>query len=144
MHIEILNIDSELKALLQHCELPIDDLADSHARNFFGIRHNGQLVACVGIEPYADVGLLRSLAVASDHRHKSLGAFLLNYAEDNARNNGVKTLYLLTSMASAYFSARGYGLADRQRAPQVIKTTAQFAGLCPASATFMKKRLNGG
>jgi amino-acid N-acetyltransferase len=47
-------------------------------------------------------------------------------------------------MASAYFSARGYGLADRQRAPQVIKTTAQFAGLCPASATFMKKRLNGG
>lgn len=141
MDIVTLAIDNELKELLQLCELPTDDLDDAHPRFFFGARNNGQLVASVGIERYADAGLLRSLAVAPAYRRKSLGVMLLQHAERDAVANGIKTLYLLTSTVPAYFSNQGYHLVDRAQAPQAIRNTTQFAGLCPASADFMGKRL---
>lgn len=130
----------EMRALLAGAGLPLADL--SWAMRFLGIREAGRLAACVGLEPYGEVALLRSLAVAPDLRGKGLGRALLRQAEEEAAAAGIDTLYLLTATAAGFFKAQHYVPAERALAPPAIRSTAQFSGLCPASASFLCKRLS--
>jgi amino-acid N-acetyltransferase len=70
-----------------------------------------------------------------------LGVSLVSGAETWAAGQGVKILYLLTTTAAGFFARLGYVAAPRSAAPAAIAATAQFAGLCPASSTFMCKVL---
>jgi amino-acid N-acetyltransferase len=47
----------------------------------------------------------------------------------------------LTDTAEVFFSRLGYTTADRQRAPECIRSTREFAEICPMSAAFMVKQL---
>ena len=58
-----------------------------------------------------------------------------------AAEQGVETLYLLTTTAAQFFARRGYEAVPRSEAPAAIAATAQFSELCPASSTFMRKVL---
>ena len=95
----------------------------------------------VGVEVYGSVGLLRSLAVEPSHRKSGLGVSLVSNAETWAAEQGVETLYLLTTTAAQFFARRGYEAVPRSEAPAAIAATAQFSDLCPASSTFMRKVL---
>ena len=95
----------------------------------------------VGLEIYGTVALLRSLAVAPDGQGRGLGAALLAHAERAARQRGITALYLLTTTAEAFFARRGYVRLPRQAAPPVLRQTAEFAALCPASAVCLTKAL---
>ena len=141
MRIEAISLDDEVAALLAAAQLPVSDLRTSRSLNLRGLRHGGRLVGVVGIEIYGEVGLLRSLAVESAHRNAGLGTSLVADAEAWAAGHGVKTLYLLTTTAAGFFAGLGYVPAPRSDAPAAIAATAQFAGLCPASSTFMCKVL---
>lgn len=132
--------DSALRALLAQAGLPTADL--SWRTRLFGIHDVGRLVACVGLEPYGEVGLLRSLAVAPDYRGKGLGQALVRHAEHEARSAGIDTVCLLTTTAAGFFGARDYAVTDRADAPAAIRDTLQFSSLCPASSSFMCKRLS--
>ena len=134
-------IDAELTALLTTCGLPTSDLSSNNPPQLYGYRVEGELVGTVGLEPFGSAALLRSLAVAPAQRGKRLGQMLVASAEDHATAQGVTTLYLLTTTAAAFFAGLGYTPAERAQAPAAIRATPQFAGLCPASATFMSKRL---
>jgi len=50
-------------------------------------------------------------------------------------------LFLLTTTAADYFSARGFDPVDRSSAPEAIRRTREFAEICPGSAAFMRKRV---
>ena len=54
---------------------------------------------------------------------------------------GVRSIYLLTTTAEAFFNRLGYERMGRSRAPSSIKRTREFAGLCPVSSVFMVKAL---
>jgi len=84
---------------------------------------------------------LRSLAVASSRRSAGLGSRLVAHAERHAQDQGVKSLYLLTTTAEAFFQRRGYARIPRENAPAAIKDTKEFAGICPVSSAFMVKKL---
>lgn len=129
-------------ALLERCKLPATDLSTCPALRLFGISDGPTLLGMIGLEVYPPVALLRSLAVASEMQHRGLGSLLVEFAEGHASANGITALYLLTTTADAYFERLGYARAGREDAPEAIRTTAQFAGLCPASSTFMVKRLS--
>lgn len=144
MRVEAVGLDQEVEALLTEAELPVSDLGNHRGLNLLGVRESGRLIGVVGIEVYGDVGLLRSLAVAPDHRRAGLGAGLVSSAETWAAERGVRTLYLLTTTAAEFFANRGYETVPRSEAPVAIAATAQFAGLCPASSTFMRKVLASG
>lgn len=132
----------EISLLLQTCGLPVDDLGQTPQQVFFGMHEGGALVAVAGLELYDNtVALLRSLAVSPAMRGRGLGRHLVSFAERYAEQRGVAHLYLLTETAGGYFAALGYGLLDRADAPPAIRNTAQFAGLCPATAAFMVKSL---
>lgn len=133
-----------VEALLQASQLPTEDLQDVDYQNhvqLFTLEQNEQLVGVVGIELHGNSGLLRSLAIAESERGNGLGVLLLKHAEEAAQIMGVKELFLLTTTAADFFSRMGYELADRTSAPESIAQSKQFAGICPASASFMRKQL---
>lgn len=132
---------AHLIQLLAASNLPVADLSSSESLKLFGACMDNELVGAVGLELYPPVALLRSLAVAPEHRGSGLGKVLLGVAEKEAAALGVGSIYLLTTGASGFFSAFGYAVVERDDAPTSIRATAQFSGLCPATSLFMVKHL---
>ena len=129
------------RALLEAVQLPTADLTPSHFEHFFYVGPPAAPTGLVGLELFGDVALLRSLAVNSTTRGSGMGSALLEHAESHARSKGAKTVYLLTTTAEEFFSQRGYARTARDAAPPAIRTTREFAGICPASSAFMSKPL---
>jgi amino-acid N-acetyltransferase len=127
--------------LLSAASLPVADLTPAHCENFFYLGEKGRPSGVVGLEPHGEVALLRSLAIAADTRRTGGGSRLLAHAEAAAQARGVKNLYLLTTTAETFFGKRGYRLMNREAAPQAIRDTREFSGICPASSAFMVKVL---
>jgi amino-acid N-acetyltransferase len=143
MEMDIFNNPDEfsVKNLLSESGLPIADITAKHMEHFFGCDSDSKLEGVVGLELYGAVALLRSLAVAASRRSAGLGSALVAHAERYAREQGAKSLYLLTTTAEAFFLRRGYARVSRDEAPAAIKGTREFAGICPASSAFMVKDL---
>lgn len=131
----------EVETLLSEARLAASDLSSLSDLHLFGMRTDRELIGVVAVEAYGAVGLLRSLAVAEQHRGAGHGRALVAHAEAWAVHTGLKALYLLTETAAQFFSAMGYRPAARSEAPPVIAATSQFTTLCSASATLMRKSL---
>ena len=129
------------RCLLAAANLPTSDLTDEQLTTFFYCGPAAKPTALVGLEIYGSEALLRSLVVDPGHRSTGLGSALVERAEAHAATHGVGTLYLLTTTAEAFFDRRGYHRIDRAVAPRAIRSTREFAGLCPASSAFMFKRV---
>jgi amino-acid N-acetyltransferase len=133
---------STVKQLLSEANLPTADITARHLTHFFGCRQGSNLVGVVGLELCGDVALLRSLAVAPGRRGSGLGSRLVAHAERHGMEQGVKTLYLLTTTAESFFRRLGYSPIPREKAPTAIKATKEFSGICPVSSAFMVKHLS--
>jgi len=128
-------------ALLGSAGLPTEDLTPAHCDNFFFAGPANAPTGLVGLELFGDVALLRSLVVGAGHRGAGTGAALLEFAEDQARARGVRTIYLLTTTAEDFFARRRYARVARDSAPAAIRSTREFSGMCPASSAFMSREL---
>ena len=133
--------DAGLARLLRRCGLDPADLDDRPAVELAGVRGADGPVAAVGLEHHGRAGLLRSLAVAPEARGRGLARRLVAHAEDRARRAGLADLFLLTDTADELFGRLGYTAVARAAAPAAIRSSPQFASLCPASATCMHKHL---
>lgn len=109
--------------------------------NFFVYLLNSEVIGVIGLEIYNDCGLLRSLAVSSQHQNVGIGGQLIAKIEAFASTTGLKALYLLTETAKEYFENKGYEHVARMDIPNAIKESSQFTSLCPDSAIAMKKYL---
>jgi len=141
MDIFIQPLETSVKRLLNESRLISSDLTPEHLRYFFGLGTKEEPEGVVGLELFGTVGLLRSLAVVSSCRRTGLGSKLVAHAEDYARNKGIKSLYLLTNTAEAFFKRRGYKRTGRDDAPLAIRETKEFSEICPVSSAFMVKHL---
>jgi amino-acid N-acetyltransferase len=92
-----------------------------------------------GLEGHGPDRLLRSITVLPPARGKGFGKALAAALERLAGNNGAKRLHLLTTTAAPFFERLGYVAVDRSTAPAEISGSAEFAGLCPASAHYLVK-----
>lgn len=131
-----------VRALRTAAGLPVADLTAAHLDDFWGGGESLDLIGVVGLEGYGTVALLRSLAVAPAWQGQGLGSALLAHAERVARQRGITALYLLTTTAEAFFTRRGYVRIGREAAPPMLRQTAEFAALCPASAACLTKALD--
>ncbi|WP_420474539.1 arsenic resistance N-acetyltransferase ArsN2 [Noviherbaspirillum sp. ST9] len=131
-----------LTRLLDSCSLPTSDLTEEHLGHFIILGQAGRVAGCIGMEVSGQDALLRSLAVDPMMRGEGYGNRLLQLMEDRARDEGVQHLYLLTTSAADFFEHQGYVRTDRASAPESIRSTAQFAGVCPSSATCLYKSLD--
>ncbi|MFN8271015.1 MAG: GNAT family N-acetyltransferase [Chitinophagaceae bacterium] len=101
------NHRQELTRLLQTAKLPAADLPAS-LDNFFVVTDKGNLVAAVGLEFYADCGLLRSMVVAEAYRNNHIASQLLLQSEAFAKTSGIDCLYLFTETAAVFFESKGF------------------------------------
>ena len=118
--------EAAVKQLLSESGLPIEDITAQHLQHFFGCGSGPELEGVIGLELYGDVALLRSLAVASSRRGTGVGSGLVAHAERHARDQGVQSLYLLTTTAETFFMRRGYARIPRDEAPAAIKGTKRI------------------
>jgi amino-acid N-acetyltransferase len=128
--------DPTLRALLESAKLPFDDVA-SDRQDFIVAASEGQVVGCVALEMFGRAALLRSLAVAEQVRGDGLGRILYDRIIAHAKEKGLSRLFLLTTTAAPFFVRRGFDSVDRSEAPEVMTKSAQFASLCPSTATCM-------
>lgn len=129
-----------IKALLQRCELPTADL-DEACVAFLVAERDGQVTGAIGLQRFDRVALLRSLAVDAAHRGNGTAAALVTLLENEARQQEIDELILLTQTARQFFSRRGYSVIGRETAPPAVRQAQEFRSLCPASATCMAKSL---
>lgn len=122
--------------------LPVDDLQPVHL--VFAAGEGDRLAGAIGLERHDDIGLLRSLVVAPWARGQSIGDALVAALETHAATDGLTELWLLTTSADRFFLRLGYVVRNRADAPAVVRSTAQFSTLCPASAVLMSKRIGTG
>jgi amino-acid N-acetyltransferase len=131
----------QIEALLREARLPVEDAAD-HLRHFTVGTGEAGLVAAGGFEAHGAAALLRSFVVAPSARGRAHGADLLRYVLRDARAAGIDTVYLLTQTAERFFARHGFQSVERGAAPQAIRATREFTGLCPASARLMVRSLS--
>jgi len=121
--------------------LPTDDLTTDNMDSFIVATQAGEPVGMIGIERFAEVGLLRSLIVDTACRGAGLGARLVMALELSARNEHIRELWLLTIDADPFFARHGYVVVARDAAPEAIRNTAEFSTLCPGDAVLMCKHM---
>ncbi|MEM0962531.1 MAG: arsenic resistance N-acetyltransferase ArsN2 [Bacteroidota bacterium] len=131
-----------IRQLLAEADLPEPDPDLSRLSDFREITLDGRVVGCVGVEPYGDAGVLRSLAVAEEMRGRGLGGRLVDAAEALARGNGHRAVYLLTTTAAPFFEQHGYLRMSRDAVPDAVRRSSLFAACCPASAVCLGKTLS--
>jgi len=132
---------NEAKAFLAQNKLPSRDLT-IESNYFVGYYdQDNQLIGTGGLEFYSTFSLLRSIAVAADHRNKLLGRSILMHLVDKARQRGVTEIFLLTETATWFFEKYGFKKVDRSSVPEAVSKSSEFSTVCPASAVCMQMRL---
>lgn len=127
--------------LLESTGLPSSDLTDEMLEHFFFVGSPSAPRALVGLEIISEHALLRSLVVAPSERSNGMGSALLDHAESYARSRSVRRLFLLTTTAEKFFARLGYARIAREEVPDAIRSTREFAEICPASSILMVKTL---
>jgi amino-acid N-acetyltransferase len=133
--------ETAIKQFLEANDLLHQDIKPADLKHFLMARDSSDMIGLVGLEIQGDFALLRSLAVNKGYRDKGLATLLVDKIENYARSLKIRTLYLLTMTAEGFFKKRDFRATARETAPAGIQNTAEFRGLCPASAAFMAKQL---
>jgi amino-acid N-acetyltransferase len=136
----------DIYRLLDEAGLPVADLGPQQIEDFLVAERSGtgqaETLGIIGLQRFNQVGLLRSLVVSQSDRKSGLGRRLVSALEVNAYCRGVKDLWLLTIDAERYFEGLGYRMMSRDSAPDSIRSTEEFSGLCPDGAYLMRKILD--
>ena len=135
-----LSEDPSMASLLASEGLPTDDLQDE-GRTFYRIIIDKTPVGFVGMEGEGDNLLLRSLVIDPARRSAGIGQRAVRAIEAKARANGACCLHLLTNTAADFFRRNGYQDRKREEAPQAVIRSREFSELCPASASYLVKKL---
>lgn len=130
-----------IEQLLTESGLPTGDLIEQDLSLFRVVGTPQATDAVSGLERCGDTALIRSIATSPTLRGRGIAGEMVQELEKLAVSQGLKSLYLLTESAEAYFESKGYSEASRSDVPDAIRASRQFSSLCPDSATVMSKRL---
>lgn len=129
-----------IRELLVRSGLPTADLRTARPE-FVIASQDERLIGSGALERFADVALLRSVAVEPEWRGSGVGGRIVAELERRAQETGVMELILLTLTARDFFDRLGYSAKDRAQVPPAVLSSAEFRSLCPASAVCMAKSL---
>jgi amino-acid N-acetyltransferase len=132
---------ARIERLLRASTLPVQGVADHVATFLLAEDERSRLVGVAGFEIYGGFALLRSVAVEVHARCHGLGSVLIAHAFAFARTREVAELFLLTTTAATFFERHGFERIGRSQVPSAVAVSAEFNGVCPESATVMRKRL---
>jgi protein-tyrosine-phosphatase/N-acetylglutamate synthase-like GNAT family acetyltransferase len=114
----------EIEALMISSGLPLDGLGNTE---LVLARIDGRLVGAAGIEQWGAEWLLRSVAVATEHRSTGIAELLVRDRLCIARLGGATAVHLLTIGARGYFERFGFTAIERATMPKVLQQSTQLA-----------------
>jgi amino-acid N-acetyltransferase len=81
----------------------------SHISDYYVFQIDGSIAGCVAlhVQPGGELAELACLSVSSAHENMGIGQKLMLFAENAARERGVKRIYLLSTRAFNYFQQKG-------------------------------------
>ena len=81
----------------------------SHINDYYVFQIDGNIVGCVAvhIQPGGEMAELACLSVSSANENMGIGQKLMLFAENAAREKGVKRIFLLSTRAFNYFQQKG-------------------------------------
>jgi amino-acid N-acetyltransferase len=81
----------------------------SHLHDYYVFQIDNNIVGCVAlhIQPDGQTAELACLSVSGAHENIGIGQKLMLFAEDAAKQKGVKTIFLLSTRAFNYFQQKG-------------------------------------
>jgi amino-acid N-acetyltransferase len=81
----------------------------SHLNDYYVFQIDGNIVGCVAvhIQPDGEKAELACLSVSGAHENIGIGQKLMTFAEEAAKQKGVKTIFLLSTRAFNYFQQKG-------------------------------------
>ena len=129
----------EITALLNSNNLPASDLTETV--KLYALTYQDKVAGSAGLELYGNKALLRSVSVDDTLKGNGWGKLICHEIENIARKEGVSALYLITTTAESFFGKLGYRSISRNEVPGPLLVSAQFNGICPASAAIMIKIL---
>ena len=133
----------DIKKLLVASGLPVEGV-DDHWKTFVVARdRSGAVIGCGGSEPYDTAALIRSIAVAADHRSHGLGRRIVRQLIDRLASRGVRDFFLLTTTAEEYFRKRGFTKIDRDDVNPQLLASREFQDACPSTAVCMRLQMLG-
>lgn len=95
------------------------EVLEREINQFTIIEREGMIIACAALYPIAnsEAGELACLAVSSDYRHDGKGDDLLARIESRANQQGIKTLFVLTTKTAHWFLERGFQPSSVDKLP---------------------------
>ncbi len=129
-----------VEALLTMAGLPLAGAAEALETGVVA-RDGEAVVGAASVERYGSAGLLRSVIVAPDRRGAGLGRDLVAAAEELARGEGIREIYLLTETAIGWFPRLGYAAVPRGEAAAVVGRSIEFTTACAETAVAMRRAL---
>jgi len=128
---------NEIRNLLTANRQPVQG-ALNHLSNFMVATENGRIVGALGLEIYGDIGLLRSLVVASNMRGRSIAKRLIKRMIERCKSKQLSALYLLTGNADALFVRYGFEKMPRADMPTKLYVSMELQGPSSAASTGMR------
>ena len=117
----------EIAALLTRAGLAHEDVpAVGHV---VVARHGGRIVGVIGLEVHGRDGLVRSLAVAPDHRGRGLARRLYASLLAEAGRLGLARLFVLPPRAVAWFALLGYRAIASDAVPEALRDSPGFRAM---------------
>jgi phosphinothricin acetyltransferase len=122
--------------LIRSVNLPPNGIEDS-LEYFWVAREGEQTVGTIGLEVYANLALLRSVAVSPKRQCTGLGRVLTDMALSYLTTRQFQTVYLLTTTAESFFARYGFLSIPRSEVPTSVQDSVEFQSACPDTATCM-------
>ena len=81
----------------------------SHLNDYYVFQIDGNIVGCVAlhVQPDGETAELACLSVSGAHENMGIGQKLMTFAEEAARQKGIKSIFLLSTRAFNYFQQKG-------------------------------------
>jgi len=95
------------------------EMLEEHVDRFTVLERDGMIVACVAVYPYPQKKTAEIACVAVHRNYRSSGRAgeLVEYAERRAREQGMTSVFVLTTQAEHFFRERGYEPSSEKHLP---------------------------
>jgi len=129
-----------VESLLTANDLPLDGVKENFS-SFVVAEEQGEIAGAIGLEKFGSVALLRSAVVSPQYRGSGIGRRLVEQVLEQASDEGIEELFLLTTTAEKYFPRFGFTSTARSAVPTAVTASAEFQGACPDTAVVMTRRV---
>jgi amino-acid N-acetyltransferase len=131
----------DVRTLLLSEGLPVETILNAPIVFYQLVTETGARIGWGGIEVHGSHGVLRAVLIKSALRKTGAGRTLVKAIIDDAKNSGIKKLWLLTTNAEVFFAKMGFNHAIRDDAPKDIKDCEEFTWPHHDTAHCMNMRI---